>query len=103
MKFPESKPKTKLDAFESSEAFTNYAKERFDLTPDELRTLYRVMIKLQNMGQDPIEAMDQCQYEMEEVDCLEMLRFMIQVEGMDMRDLLQRDLYLQDEISMKYH
>jgi hypothetical protein len=52
------------------------------------------------MGQDPIEAMDQCQYEMEEVDCLEMLRFMIQVEGLDLRDLLVRDLFDQNDCKL---
>ena len=81
------KPELKLHAFDSYDHYLRYAKNLFDLTDQEYKLLYQVLLKLQNVGQDPIEAMRDCKSKMEEHDCLGMLRLMMTIEEMDLEQI----------------
>jgi len=80
-------PVEKLEAFESYTDFLRYVEARFDLRPGEPEALYSVLVKLQNVGADPLKAMEDCIYKMAKHDCHDMLRFMMHVENMDLAAL----------------
>lgn len=80
-------PQETLDGFESYEAFIDFVQARFDLQPGEPEALYDVMVKLQNVGTDPLRVMDDCKARMARHDCLDMLRFMIYVDRLDLAQL----------------
>ena len=80
-------PSEKLAAFKSYEDFLAYVGRRFDLRPGEHEALYNVLVKLQNVGADPLETMEACKSEMAPNDCLDMLRFMIYIENLDISEL----------------
>ncbi|MEJ2039815.1 MAG: hypothetical protein P8X55_12925 [Desulfosarcinaceae bacterium] len=74
----------KLRTFEDYDDYLRYASDLFDLTPDEYAALFQVLVKLQSVGSDPLEALQTCRFEMEAGDCLDMLKFMMYVDGLDM-------------------
>lgn len=80
-------PMEGLEAFESYDAFLSFVKERFDLKAGEHEALYAVLLKLQHVGADPIKTMEDCRRKMVKHDCMDMLRFMIHVESLDLDDL----------------
>jgi hypothetical protein len=80
-------PVEKLEAFKTYAEFLSYLEQRFDLKPGEHEALYSVLVKLQNVGADPLKAMDDCRQKMAKTDCLDMLRFMMHIENMDIADL----------------
>ncbi|RJQ74387.1 MAG: hypothetical protein C4519_16830 [Desulfobacteraceae bacterium] len=77
----------KLAAFDSYGAFLQYVQDRFDLKPGEHEALYDVLLKLQSVGEDPLQVIETCQFKMAEHDCLDMLRFMIHVDSLDIKEL----------------
>ncbi len=81
------KPDTRLSAFDSYDDYLNYAQTLFELTTDEYRLLYHVLVKLENVGEDPLKAMHDCKYKMENHDCLAMLKFMMTIEAMDLGEI----------------
>lgn len=83
----ERPPREALEGFDSYEAFVAYVQERFALKPGELEALYDVLVKLQKVGISPLQAMEDCKTKMARHDCLDMLRFMIYVDGLDLAQL----------------
>jgi len=80
-------PEERLAAFESYADFLRYVEARFDLRPGEPEALYSVLVKLQNVGADPLKAMEDCIDKMAKHDCHDMLRFMMHVENLDLAEL----------------
>lgn len=80
-------PVERLAAFESYADFLRYVEARFDLRPGEPEALYSVLVKLQNVGADPLKAMEDCIDKMAKHDCHDMLRFMMHVENLDLAEL----------------
>lgn len=83
----ERRPLEQLNAFESYDAYLSFVKDRFDLKAGEHEALYAVLLKLQHVGADPIKTMEECRFKMAKHDCLDMLRFMIHIENLDLDDL----------------
>lgn len=81
------KPPTQLKGFATYEEFLDYASTRFALEPDEYEALFNVLLKLQSVGSDPRETMQDCQSQLADGECLDMLKFMIYVDGLDIKDL----------------
>jgi len=80
-------PREALQGFDGYEAFVAYVQERFELKPGELEALHDVLVKLQHVGISPLQAMEDCKTKMAGHDCLDMLRFMIYVDGLDLAQL----------------
>jgi len=80
------KPPTQLKGFATYEDFFDYAKTRFTLEPREYEALFNVLLKLQGVGSDPIETMQDCQSQLADGECLDMLKFMIYVDGLELKD-----------------
>jgi hypothetical protein len=80
------KPPTQLKGFATYEDFLNYAKTRFALEPHEYEALFHVLLKLQGVGSDPIKTMQDCQSQLADGECLDMLKFMMYVDGLDLKD-----------------
>lgn len=74
----------KLEAFEDYDDYLRYTRDLFDLTPDEYAALFQVLVKLESVGTDPLETLRTCRSEMGTDDCLDMLKFMIYVDGLDL-------------------
>ena len=77
----------RLYQFESQEEFSKYADSLFDLSDTEKKGLYRVLIKLQSIGEDPKKIMRYWKKRTCEKDCGDFIRFMIMVDEMDMDEL----------------
>ena len=80
------KPATRLKGFNNYDAFLRFSRMHFSLEPTEYQGLYQVLLKLQSVGQDPMEAM--LTWKAHE-DGNEMIRFMIMIDQMDMETLQQ--------------
>lgn len=80
------KPATRLKGFNNYDAFLRFSRMHFSLEPTEYQGLYQVLLKLQSVGQDPMEAM--LTWKAHE-DGNEMIRFMIMIDQMDMETLKQ--------------
>lgn len=80
----------KLEAFEDYDDYLRYTRDLFDLTPDEYAALFQVLLKLESVGSDPVKTLRTCRFEMETGDCLDMLKFMIYVDGLDLASIQQR-------------
>jgi hypothetical protein len=83
-KIPETMPPSTVNGFDQYGDFLVFAKMLFDLKAGEYKALYKVLLKLQSVGEDPIQTMLQWKNRMDEKDCLDLIRFMIQVEAMDL-------------------
>ncbi len=79
-----AEPQEKLDAFKNYDDFLNYVRDKFNFGPAEAQSLYKVLFKLQSVGADPIRTMEDCKNKMVGNECLDMLRFMIYVDNMDL-------------------
>lgn len=75
-----------LNGFDTFEDFLKYTRTIFDLQADEYVALFNVLLKLQVLGEDPIETMRDCRTKMASHDCMDMLRFMIYVDGLDLAE-----------------
>jgi hypothetical protein len=80
----DKKPTLNLKSFDSYDAYLRFMQSHFDFTDDEYRLLFNVLVKLENVGQDPLQAIHECKFKMETSDCMEMLRFMMAIENMDL-------------------
>jgi hypothetical protein len=89
LKIPQYIPEPKLKHFDSYADFLNYSESLFDLTAEQHQSLFKVLVKLESVGEDAVDTIDHCKFEWGEADCLELIKFMIQVEAMDMADLSQ--------------
>ena len=82
-----SKPPTRLNGFATYEDFLEYARTRFALEPREYEALFNVLLKLQSVGSDPLETMQDCQSQLADGECLDMLKFMMYVDGLEIKDI----------------
>lgn len=87
LRIPKYIPKPKLRKFDSYSDFLNYSESMFDLTPEEHRSLFKVLVKLESVGEDAMDTIDNCKFEWGDEDCLDLIKFMIQVEALNMADL----------------
>lgn len=81
------KPPTQLKGFATYEDFLEYARTRFALEPREYEALFNVLLKLQSVGSDPLKTMQDCQSQLADGECLDMLKFMMYVDGLDLKDI----------------
>lgn len=83
-KIPTKIPPSKLNGFIDYRDFMLFAKTLFNLDANEYRGMFNVLVKLQSVGEDPIQTMLFWKNNTDEQDCHDMIRFMIQVECMDL-------------------
>lgn len=81
------KPPSRLDGFSDYQQFVKYAASLFELTPEEFEGLYQVLLKLQGIGEDPVEMMDLWKAETCKSGCPDFIRFLIQVNDIDLEEL----------------
>ncbi len=85
MILPESE--TTLKDFPSYEAFEEFTRALFDLEPEEYEGLYRVLHKLESIGENPKQRMLSWKQDTCERDCKSFIRFLIQLDEMDLAAL----------------
>ena len=85
IKFDEAPPQH-LEGFDTYEDFLEFAKTLFALEEQEYRALYDVLLKLQAIGENPTETMKLWKKDTCRKECPEFIRFMIQVDNMDIKD-----------------
>jgi hypothetical protein len=78
---------TKLTGFRDYQEYLSYSKSLFNLKPGEYQRLFDVLLKLQSIGQDAVQSMRLLKSSTDDDDGYELIRFMIQVDGMDMGDI----------------
>lgn len=78
-----------LHGFEDFIDFQHHCQRRFPLLPDECRSLYEVLVKLQSLGYDAMKTLDTWQRDMAPAECAEFIRLLIRVEEMEIDDLLK--------------
>ena len=86
---PDFKPDKTLNTFKDYGDFLNFSKALFKLSPEEYRVLYEVLLKLQSIGEDPIETMLTWRKHTCTDECPEFIRFMIQIDKMEIESLTQ--------------
>ncbi|MDD2388979.1 MAG: hypothetical protein PHP23_04505 [Desulfobacterales bacterium] len=79
-------PKT-LHHFKTYRHYLTFAKSLFALDPDEYKDLFSVLIKLQGIGEDPVKLMQSWKDSSDASECAEFIRFMIQVNKMELAEL----------------
>ena len=78
-----------LKSFKSYQDYLNYTKPLLKLESDEYRGLYNVLVKLENIGEDPVDCLSTLRKNSDEKDRGELIRFMIAVDHMDMEEIKQ--------------
>ena len=86
---PEFKQDKKLNDFKDYQDFLNFSKSLFKLSPDEYRGLYEVLLKLQSIGENPVETMLTWRKHTCTNECPDFIRFMIQIDNMEIKSLTQ--------------
>jgi hypothetical protein len=76
-----------LMGFENYNAYLRYTKSLFELEPEEYEALFKVLLKLQSVGQKPIDILHQCKHRQGDDDCVDMLKFMMYINDMDITDI----------------
>ena len=79
--------RTRLTGFDDYQEFLSVSKSLFQLKPEEYQGLFNVLLKLQSIGQDAVQTMQLLKSSADEHDCNELIRFMIQIDSMDMGDI----------------
>ena len=79
-------PQDKLKSFEDFKEFVTYTETLFKLQPSEYHGLYKVLQKLQSLGEDPKEVLKTWKSQTCQDECPEFIRFMIEVDNMDIKD-----------------
>jgi hypothetical protein len=79
-------PQDELASFEDFEDFVTYTETLFKLQPSEYQGLYKVLLKLQGLGEDPKKVLEIWRSDTCQEDCPEFIRFMIKVDNMDIDD-----------------
>ena len=82
-----SRPPSRLDGFSDYRQFVEYAETLFVLTPEEFEGLYEVLLKLQGIGEDPVETMHLWKAKTCKSGCPEFIRFLIRVNDLDLEEL----------------
>jgi hypothetical protein len=78
---------TKLTGFNDYQEFLSVSKSLFQLNSEEYQGLFNVLLKLQSIGQEAIQTMQLLKSSTDEDDCNELIRFMIQIDSMDMGEI----------------
>ncbi len=86
----EKRSEEKLIGFENYDAYLQYIRTLIKMRPDEYAALYKVLLKLQSVGQKPMDILHQCKYRQGDADCLDMLKFMIYIDDLDLADLKEQ-------------
>jgi hypothetical protein len=79
------RPPETLNDFNDYEDYRRFAENLFSLDAQEYRKLYNVLLKLQGIGEDPKETMITWKKETCRKGCPEFIRFMIEVDDMDIK------------------
>ncbi len=79
-------PHEELKSFDDYQDFVSFTKTLFKLKPSEYRSLYKVLLKLQTLGEDPKEVLHTWKQQTCQDECPEFIRFMIKVDNMDIED-----------------
>ena len=79
---------TKLSRFNDYRKFLSFSKSLFQLKTEEYQGLFDILLKLESIGQDAVETMLLLKSNADEQDCYELIRFMIQIDSLDMEDIL---------------
>ena len=74
---------SELDAFSDYHEFETFCKSMFTLESWEYRQLYDVLVKLESVGENPVENMNIWKKSLSQEECLEFIRFMILVDSTD--------------------
>ena len=77
----------KLTGFDDYQEYLGFSKNLFQLNPEEHQGLFNVLLKLQSIGQDAVQTMLLLKSNNDELDCYELIRFMIEFDSMDMEDI----------------
>ena len=85
-------PEDELKSFEDYQDFVTYTETLFKLQPSEYRGLYKVLQKLQSLGEDPKKVLRTWKQKTCQDECPEFIRFMIEVDQMDIQDFKFSDL-----------
>lgn len=84
--FETSPVQPKLTGFKDYQEYLSYSKSLFQLKSEEYRGLFNVLLKLQSIGQDAVQTMLLLKSNTDD-DGYELIRFMIQFDGMDMGEI----------------
>ena len=79
-------PDDALESFEDYQDFVTFTETLFKLQPSEYQGLYKVLQKLQSLGEDPKEVLRTWKQKTCQEECPEFIRFMIEVDKMDIKD-----------------
>ncbi len=80
--------KTKLNGFNDYREFLSFSKSLFQLKTEEHQGLFDILLKLESIGHDAVETMVLLKSNADKQDCYELIRFMIQIDSLDMEDIL---------------
>jgi len=72
-----------LKAFNNYSEFEKFCKSLFRLKSIEYKKLYKVLIKLESIGEDPKENMKHWKTSFSKEECIEFIRFLILVDSTD--------------------
>ena len=78
---------TRLTGFKDYKEYLDYSKSLFNLKSEEYLGLFNVLLKLQSIGQNAVQTMRLLKSRTDDDDGYEVIRFMIQFDCMDMRDI----------------
>jgi hypothetical protein len=85
-------PDDELESFEDYQDFVTFTETLFKLQPSEYRGLYKVLQKLQSLGEDPKEVLHTWKQKTCQDECPDFIRFMIEVDNMDIKDFNLSDI-----------
>lgn len=72
-----------LKSFNNYPEFEKFCKSLFHLKAFEYKKLYKVLIKLESIGEDPKEKMKYWKTNFSREECIEFIRFLILVDSTD--------------------
>ena len=73
-----------LEGFNDYEEYLDFSRSLFKLDPEEYYSLYKVLEKLQCIGEDPIKCMLFWRSSASENDCIELIRYLIKIDNIDL-------------------
>lgn len=76
-----------LNQFDTYSDYMAFAQSLFPLTEQEYKGLYNVLLKLQGIGENPVDLMLAWKNSADETESVEFIRFMILVNNTDIEEL----------------
>lgn len=74
---------SKLQGFNDYEEFLRFSRTLFRLNPEEYFGLFKVLEKLQCIGEDPIKCMLFWRSNASEHDCIVLIQYLIKIDNID--------------------